>query len=535
MLCRFSSSGMGVICPARGYHSTVKSPRFLPCASNVLMMQRPRARPRFLALLLATTLVAAPLPAQNLPNLGDSARAELSPVMERRLGERIMSDLRRDRDFLDDPPLKEYLNTLGASLVGARPDAREKRVDAVVDFDFFAVRDPMLNAFAMPGGFIGVHTGLILAAQNESELASVLAHEIGHVTQRHIARMLGSQRQDSLIPLAAVLLAVLAARSSPDLASAAMAGGQGLAIQRQLNFSREAEREADRIGLQILRDGGFDTAGMLAFFGRLQASSRSYTDTAPAYLRTHPLTTERMADIQARISNDRYRQVPNSADFELMRARARVLQDPSAEGLSKAVQYFDAQLEQRNAGKMQAARYGLSIVALRQGNPKRAQVLLDQAQRQQGTASNAALASHGIDIAIAERRADDALALAAQAHQRFVLSRGIASQYADTLLLAGRNDEAVRYLRDQSQLYRQEPGLHEKLARAYAAQGKQALQHLALAQSYALSGSVPAALDQLAIARRAPDASFYDQSVIDARERELRAQRVEELKEKDLR
>ncbi|WP_370653299.1 M48 family metalloprotease [Lacisediminimonas sp.] len=512
----------------------MKSPRFPTPASNGLA-PRQRTRPRLVALLLAALLVAPPLPAQNLPNLGDVERTELSPLMERRLGERIMLDLRRDRDYLDDQPLKEYLNTLGATLVGVRPDARDKRGDAVVDFDFFAVRDPMLNAFAMPGGFIGVHTGLLLAAQNESELASVLSHEIGHVTQRHIARMLGSQRQDSLIPLAAVLIAVLAARTSPDLASAAMAGGQGLAIQRQLNFGREAEREADRIGLQILRDGGFDTSGMLAFFGRLQASGRAYSDTAPAYLRTHPLTTERMADIQARISRDRYRQVADSADFELMRARARVLQDSSAEGLVQAARYFDTQLQQHGRAQMLAARYGLSMVALRQGNPKRAQALLDEAQAQQRNANSTVLASHGIEIAIADRRANDALALAGQANQRFPLSRGIASQYADTLLLAGRNDEAVRYLRDQIQLYRQEPGLQQKLARAYAAQGKQALQHLALAESYALSGGIPAALDQLSMARRAPDASFYDQSVIDARERELRAQRIEELKEKELR
>ncbi|WP_151445483.1 beta-barrel assembly-enhancing protease [Lacisediminimonas profundi] len=483
-------------------------------------------------MLLTATLVAAPLPAQNLPSLGDTERGDLSPLMERRLGERIMTDLRRDRDYLDDQPLREYLNSLGASLLAARPDARG---EAGYDFQFFAVRDPMLNAFALPGGFIGVHTGLMLASQNESELASVLSHEIGHVAQRHIARMIGSQRQDSLIPLAAMLLAALTARSSPDFASAAMAGGQGLAIQRQLNFSREAEREADRVGLQIMREGGFDTSGMVAFFARLQSSARAYTDTAPAYLRTHPLTTERIADIQARISSDRYRQHADSGDFQLMRARSRVLQDPSTQGLRDAASHFQTLLQQRNRSQMLAARYGLAMVALRQGDAVRAQALLDEARAQDRNVVSPALASLGIEIASAARRADDALKLADEARRRFPLSRGIASQYGEALLLAGRQDEAVRYLRDQIQLYRQEPGLQDKLARAYSAQGKLALQHMALAESYALKGSIPAALDQLGMARRAPDASFYDQSVIDARERELRAQRLEQLKDKELR
>ncbi|HJV83180.1 MAG TPA: M48 family metalloprotease, partial [Noviherbaspirillum sp.] len=228
--------------------------------------------------------VAAPslTTAQTLPSLGDTERGELSPLMERKLGEQIMRDIRRDRDYLDDAPLLEYLNNFGSGLVAARPEARG---EAGYDFFFFAVRDPMLNAFALPGGFIGVHSALILAAQNESELASVVAHEIGHVAQRHIARMLGKQRQDALIPLASAVLAALAARSNPDASAALLMGGQGMALQRQLNFSRDAEREADRIGLQILREAQYDTSGMIAFFGRMQNATRSYTDAAPAYLR----------------------------------------------------------------------------------------------------------------------------------------------------------------------------------------------------------------------------------------------------------
>nr|WP_242490032.1 M48 family metalloprotease [Noviherbaspirillum cavernae] len=478
------------------------------------------------------SLVPSLSAAQNLPSLGDTEREELSPVMERKLGEQIMRDIRRDRDYLDDAPLTEYLNNFGATLLAVRPEARG---EAGYDFFFFGVRDPMLNAFALPGGFIGVHSALILAAQSESELASVMAHEIGHVAQRHIARMLGNQRQDTLIPLAAVVLAALAARSSPDASAALLLGGQGVALQRQLNFSRDAEREADRVGLQILNEAGFDSAGMITFFGRVQNASRAYNDTAPAYLRSHPLTTERIADIQARTRGQRYKQRADSLDFHLIRARLRVLQDSSPHGLRDAAIAFDSQLALKNRMQTSAAKYGLAFIALRQGEYPKAQALLQEANAAaQGLASapkSAVLANLAIDLRLAANQPAEALKEAEAARTQFPLSRGIAWQYADALIAAGRHDDAVRYLRDQAQLYRQEPQLQDRLAKAYAAQGKQALQHMALAESYALSGGMLAALDQLRIARGAPDASFYDQAVIDARERELQARWREEMQE----
>jgi predicted Zn-dependent protease len=488
------------------------------------------------ALSLCCMLLAVPVftHAQSLPSLGDADRQELSPLTERKLGEQIMRDIRRDRDYLDDGPLVEYLNNFGATLLASTPEARG---EAGYDYFFFAVRDPMLNAFALPGGFIGVHSALILAAQNESELASVVAHEIGHVSQRHIARMLGKQRQDALIPLASLVLAVLASRSNSDATGALLMGGQGLALHRQLSFSRDAEREADRVGLQILREAGYDTAGMIAFFGRMQNVSRAYSD-APAYLRSHPLTTERMADIQARTRDQRYKQRPDSVDFQLIRARVRVLQDTSAQGLRDAATVFDLQAQKRTRTDLAAARYGQALIALRQGDAGKAQTLLQAARdAAQGApvppqgAQSAILAGLAVDVKMAANQPAEAVKEAEAARAGFPLSRAIAWQYADALGAAGRNEDAVRYLRDQAQLYRQEPQLYERLAKAYAAQGKQALQHLALAESYSMSLGLMPALEQLNIARRAPDASFYEQAMIDARERELRARWKEETKD----
>lgn len=479
--------------------------------------------------MLPATVSPALSLAQNLPSLGDTERQELSPLMERKLGERVMREIRRDRDYLNDAPTLEYLNNFGATLLAAHPEARG---EADYDFFFFAVRDRMLNAFAMPGGFIGVHSGLVLAAQSESELASVLAHEIGHVSQRHIARMQGLQKQDSLIPLAAMLLAALAARSRSDASAALMIGGEGFAVQRQLSFSRDAEREADRIGLQILRDGGFDASGMVAFFGRMQNATKAYTD-APPFLSSHPMTTERIADIQARIRDQRYKQRVDSLDFYLVRARLRILQDDSGKGLQEAAEVFANELEQRNRNQTIAAKYGLALVAFKQRQYARAQALLQEARASMpsGGKPNAVLTSFSIDLQLAQQQTAEAVRDAAAARVQFPLSRGMALQYADALMAAGRNEEAARFLRDQAQLYRQEAPLQDRLAKAYAAIGRQALQHLALAESYALAGSLPAALEQLSLARRAPDASFYDQAQIDARERELQARYKEEIKE----
>lgn len=498
-------------------------------------------RLRLLVITMSALICAAPAAIsqstttqQNLPSLGDTEREELSPLMERKLGEQIMNEIRRDPDYLDDAPTIEYLNNFGNGLLAVRPDARG---EAEFNFFFFAVRDPMLNAFALPGGFIALHSALILAAQNESELASVMAHEIGHVAQRHIARMLGKQRKDALIPLASAVLAALAARSSPDASAALLMGGQGIGLQRQLNFSRDAEREADRVGFQILRDGGFDPSGMVVLFGRMQTASRSYSDAVPAFLLSHPLTTERIADIQARIREQRYKQRADSLDFHLIRARVRLLQNDTPQGLLDAVTVYNNQLQQEVKVQTIAAKYGLAMVALKQRDFTKAQALLQEARSgaqalpPAAKGGNAILSSLAIDIKVAANRPQEALKEVEAALVQFPLSRGIARQYADALLAAGRNDDAVHYLRDQIQLYRQEPQLQGSLAKAYAAQGKQALQHLALAESYALSGSLPTALEQLTIARRAPDATFYDLSVIDAREREFQARRRDEIKD----
>ena len=477
-----------------------------------------------------------------LPTLGDTAREDLSPVVERKLGEEIMRSIRRDRDYLDDDAISEYLNNFGGALVDAAPGARG---ETNADFHFFPVRDGAINAFALPGGFIGIHTGLLIAAQTESELASVVSHEIGHVSQRHIARMLGQQRQDVLLPLAALILAALAAKASPDAAMGVLMGGQGLAVQRQLNFSRDAEREADRVGFQIMSAGGYDTSGMVDFFKRLQSVNKVYGEI-PAFLSSHPLTSERIVDIQSRIRETPYRQRPDAIEFHLAKARARVLQDMGTNARRDTRIAFETQLAQQHRQQQAAAQYGLSFLALKEGNLALALTWYDKArgamQPKPGMFSSAPASDGGAMFAVLDLEiklaagqpkevAQQALKDAEAATKQYPLSRALARQYANAMIGAGKLDDATRYLRDQVQLYREDPKLYDLLAQAYSGQGKIALQHMALAESYVLAGALPAAVDQLNIARKAKDVTFYEQSVIDARERELKARQKQEKEE----
>jgi len=484
------------------------------------------------SLALASPAGVAPVRAQapNLPALGDVAADDLSPSNERRLGEQIMRQVRRDAAFLDDPDTIEYLNALGYRLVAASP-ARH------MDFEFFALRDPTLNAFALPGGFIGVHSGLLLGAANESELAAVLAHEIGHVDQRHIARMIAKQREGSFIAIGALLLALLAARSgsssSGDAAQAAVMAGQAAAIQQQLNFSREAEREADRIGFQTLVNAGFDPGGMASFFTRLQQGTRVYESAAPEYLRTHPLTVERLSDIQNRAREAQVRPRPDSLDFQLVRARLRVLQDSSSQGLRDAVLHFRTQLEANPTASRAASYYGLALASLLLQDHAQAVQAAQKARQSVQAPSpmlDKLLAQTKFAAAAGEGERAEAVRLAREAASRYPLSRLTALNYVDLLSRNGQHEEAVAFLREQLALSRSDPRLYELLARSYERLGRRTLQHQATAELYLLLGSVPAAIDQLEQARRAADADFYTMSEVDARLRQL-TQQLREYRE----
>ena len=472
-------------------------------------------------LILGFGILSAPAlsVADGLPDLGEAAQAEFSPAMERRIGESVMLDIRRDPAWLDDPEVTSYLNRLGNRLAAQSMEARQ-------EFEFFALRDTTLNAFAMPGGFIGVHTGLILAAASESELASVLAHEISHVTQRHLARLVNKSGQGQVTSLLALAVAILAARSSPDLAMGAMMAGQGAAVQNQLNYSRDFEREADRFGLAVLERSGFDIRGMSSFFERLQKFGRLYENNAPGYLRTHPLTTERLADMGNRIQSRPYRQVADSLEFQLVRAKLRA-QDGTPRD---AVTEFETRLKDRSfAGSEASVRYGLAQAQLRERN-------LAAAEKQVGELRRLKAVSPMIETLAAQLRlkqgdAAGAVKLLRDAQPRFPQERAIAYGLVESLLEARQPQEAIKVTEDELLNYPSDAKMHALQARTWSLLGKRLQQHRAQAESYALLGQLPQAVEQLELAQKAGDGNFYEQSQVDSRLRELKKRAADEAKQ----
>jgi predicted Zn-dependent protease len=455
----------------------------------------------------------------SLPDLGGTGDAALSPQVERRMGESIVRDIRRDPQYLDDPEISEYLATIGARLTQVTPGARQ-------DFEFFAVRDTTINAFALPGGFIGVHTGLITTAETESELASVLAHEIGHVAQRHIARMLAQQKQMQIPVLAALAAAVLLGRSRPDLASGAAAAVQAGAVSAQLSYSRDFERDADRVGLQSLTTAGYDPRAMGAFFERMQRAMRVADDgTMPGYLRTHPITTERIADAQNKVAGLPYKQHLDSPEFHLVRAKLR----SEIGDAQDAVVHFERSVHDGRYSNEAAARYGLVSALLRARRAEEAKTQMAGLR-----ASGAA----GPMIDTLEARVKEALndfagaeKVLAQSRARFPYSRPVLYAYVGVLQDSSHHADASATLSDA---VRSSPGdarLRALQSRSYAALGKRLLQHQAQGEYYALQGSLPAAIEQLQLARAAGDGDFYQLSMVDARLKELRVQQSGERQE----
>ena len=467
-----------------------------------------------------TAALAAPVLAQPLPDLGGVADAGLTPQLERRIGESIVRDIRfRDPTYLDDPELADYLGTLGARLAQAMPGARQ-------DFEFFVMRDHVINAFALPGGFVGVHTGLLLAAETESELAGVIAHEIAHITQRHMARQLGQQQQMQLPMLAALAAAILLARSRPDLAAGAAVGVQGAAVQSQLSYSRDFEREADRVGLQGLEGAGFDARAMASFFERLQRSSRAADDgSVPGYLRTHPLTTERIADAQNKAASLPYRQHLDSAEFQMVRAKLRAESGDARD----AVGHFEASVRERRYASEAAARYGFASALLR---ARRAQEADAEMARARAAGAGGPMVE-ALAARVKQGLGDHAGAtgLLATARTRYPHSRPLLYAQVSALDEAGRHQDALAALAEPLRQRPRDARLHSLQAKTYAALGKRALQHQSQAEVYVLQGSLPAAIEQLQLARSAGDGDFYQMSVVDARLKELRAQHALEMKE----
>ena len=443
-----------------------------------------------------------------LPDLGDVSQAVLNPAQERQIGQQGMREIRASRQFLDDAEINDYLNQLGNRLV-------ENSAEPALSFEFFAINDYNVNAFAVPGGFIGVNAGLLLTTQSESELAAVLSHEIGHVTQHHMARMLAGQQADSVASMAALAIAILAARSNPQASQAAIVGVQAGSIQRQLNFTRTHEQEADRTGLEILQKSGFNVHAMPEFLDRLQKATRLMEGNAPNYLRTHPVTSDRIADIENRVSKQPYRLIPDSLDFQLVRSKLILAQKNATD----AIAYFSSALDAQKHGSPIAQRYGLVGALLRNKEIGRARQELAILRGQ--TKDDPMIETLTGQVKRAEKNDADALKFYRTAVQNFPQHRALVYDYTDLLLQNNQAETAIKLLAEQLTRHPTDTMLYDLQAHGYALQGKRLEQHQAQAYSYAWQGNLRAAMEQLGLAKRA-GGSFYQLSTIESDMRELR-------------
>lgn len=445
--------------------------------------------------------------ADGLPDLGDVSQATISPQQERQIGEQSMIEIRADKSYLDDAEINDYLNQIGYRLASNSSDPG-------LGFEFFAINDNVINAFSLPGGFIGVNTGLILITQSESELASVLAHEISHATQHHVIRMIAGQKVNTLASMAAIAVAILAARNNPQASQAALLGAEGGVIQRQLNFSRANEQEADRIGLSLLEKSGFDAHAMPAFLARMEKATRLLEGNMPPYFRTHPITSERVADIANRVQAIPYRLVPDSLSFHLVQAKLQVMEKTPQE----AVDFFSNALGPNKYGNQIAQRYGLVLALLHSGQAARAQKEFVPLHGEE--TRNPMIATLGGQIRQANN-APDIVEFYRNATQNFPQHRALIYDYVGLLLKGKQFNDALKLLNDQIISFPDDARLYELQARSYAALGRKQEEHHALAYTYVLRGRLQDAIEQLELAKQA-GSDYYELSTIESELKQFR-------------
>lgn len=442
-------------------------------------------------------LVAGPAPAatEDLPDMGSPSDTVLSRDREMQIGRAIYASLRDTGHLITDPETQEYIQDIGQKLAAHATDTGQK-------FRFFVVDDPAINAFALPGGFIGVHSGLILATASESELAGVLAHEISHVTQRHISRAIYANQRASILTMAAMLGAILlgAATGSGDAIQGAVVAAQGAAAQQQINFTRSNEYEADRVGIGLLASAGFDPAAMSSFFETLARQTGPLASQAPEFLRTHPVTVNRVAESRARSAQlARPEGIVDTAGYSLTRARLRLLTSPDQE---VAIARFRAELADPAHAADIGAAYGMALAQLQRGEFRDARERFSELLQ-----SSTSTIPFYTGLAQAEMglgRTAEAFQTYEHAMRLFPRNVPLTVHYAEALMQHDRPKEAHRVLLDLLNAVPPTPEQVRLIALAASAAGDTADAHYYMAEYHLMSGDLKLAADELRIAMGIP-------------------------------
>ncbi len=442
----------------------------------------------------------------HLPDMGDSTGTLISPLQEKALGESFFRSIRAQLDISYDPDIQNYIQNIGHTLVANSNNPSQ-------DFYFFVVLSDDINAFAGPGGFIGVNSGLILNSESESELASVIAHEIAHVTQRHIYRAYEASSRLSLPAAAAMIAAIIIATQAPDVGIGALSAIQAGSIQMQIDFTRANEQEADRFGLKTLARANFDPRSMPAFFERLQQASRYYGAGAPEFLRTHPVTASRIADTRGRAETYPYRQVPDSQNYLLTKAKLRLTSKQSS--LEDLITYFQAQAKQGTPEQRAAMHYGLGLSYLAQQKFDQAENIFTNLNKLYPKQVHylTALAQ----VSVEKQDFETAKKLYLKLQQQFPENPEFKFEYIAILLKSQQAQQALQLLRLINYESQQYPRFYLLLAQSYGALEQDVNLHRYMAEYYYSIGQTDSAIMQIKLAQKAKGLNFYLSSILEDR------------------
>lgn len=436
------------------------------------------------ALVVSTTALAYETDRNKLPEIGSAGVSVLSIDKERQIGGEMMRQLRASQPLLNDPVLNEYINDLGNQMVKHAKDVN-------YSFQFFIIRNQELNAFAFFGGHIGIHSGLITTASNESELASVVAHEISHVTQRHLARRLESQRGSQPLAAAGIISGVLLSLINPSVGMAALSTAIAATQQASLNYTRGNEQEADRVGIDLLANSGFDPQGAPEFFNKMSTKFR-YKSKPPAMLLTHPLPESRIADARVRAQNLSPRPVPPSLKFHLTQARIKARYQGNTKDNIERAKYA---LAKKRYAFREAAQYGLALSYFENSQYSRAISILEELLF--SDSNNLFYVDAISDAYIATKQYDKAINMLTRLNLLMPNNQVVALNYANVLAEAKKFDEAELILQDFIAVSPQNFIAYDLLTTIYRKQGKLALMHTTKAEVLALLGAYTKAVDEL--------------------------------------
>ncbi|TRX56991.1 M48 family metalloprotease [Thalassomonas sp. M1454] len=455
-------------------------------------------------LLLATSVTAQQVDRNQLPEIGTSAVSTLSLDKEELYGKAMMRSLRASQPLLQDPVLIEYINNLGNTLVLNAEGVHYK-------FQFFVLKNQEINAFAFFGGHIGVHSGLITLADNESELASVLAHEVSHVTQRHLARKMEAQSRNAPLTMAGMVTGVLLTLVNPQAGFAALSTTMAASQQAGINYTRSNEKEADRVGMSVLVNSGFDPNGAPDFF-RKMASKYRYSSKPPAMLLTHPLPDSRISDARNRAQMYPQRLLPVKLDFELAKARISARYEGN---VSDNIINIKTKIANGDYRLRAAAEYGLAVAYLDSKDydnaQKTMQPLISSAPQ------NLFYVDAMTDIYLGQKQYDKALTMLKNLNLIMPNNQVVTLNYANAAYMAGEYVLAETLLQDFIILNKENYIANDLLTQVYSKQKKLAQMHESKAEVLALLGAYPNAIDQLHMAYNEAEKNSLMQKRIKAR------------------